>query len=222
MSEKSPISIQELFPFESDFHLSTIAVDIAVTASILQSLVQDGTIPPLTQIPQAAAIGCGHGYELWVFRQLGIKYVIGVDDQSLANINPIFSFRQELLEKGTNMSFEEEEFGSWLTRQADSSFPLMYAHNTCAGYFYHTDWRQVARVLTPGGIFIIEGDEKPESSQLTSASLTNSLGRIDYNISLPEPIQNIERNQTPIAQMRNYGGTLFNVWLVQKPLTPHR
>ena len=202
--------LQGLFDIEY-LHAADVLEGLGFTATILTNLQKQGIID-YANVRRALVLGYGNGHEMWLLQQLGIPYILGIDDDNM----PMWSaFREKIIAKTPGaVEMTGHTFSQWLDRFNGEPFDLMLAIQAPAGFWGGVEWDKVANILTKGGVFIIDSDDDPAYSGFTP-KLIMTRSELDFSIDFPAQVNDLTNNTTTIYDARERMGFKRNVSLLR-------
>lgn len=193
-----PLELQEYFGI--DFRHAELALEgIANAATILEDLKQQ-EILDYTAIRRALVVGPGNAHEMWLLKQLGVPYVLGIDNDTMPSWRII---RNNIQKKTPDAHITKDAFAHWVDTYDDDPFDLMLTIYASPLLWNGVDWNRVADVLTPGGVFVIDGDVNPGGLGFTD-KLSITWFRLNYDIDLPPEISELTSGTTTIYEARKH------------------
>lgn len=185
--------------FDIDYlHAADVLEGISFAATILENLKTQNFFD-YANVDRALVLGFGDAHEMWLLQQLGIPFILGIDDDSM----PAWSVvREKVLAKAPDVHVETgHTFTCWLREYEGEPFDLMLALQAPAGFLDGVQWEKVSNILTNGGVFIIDSDDDPADSGFTPR-LKMTRSELDFSIDFPAQVNDLTNNTTTIYDAR--------------------
>lgn len=195
-------------------HAADVLEGVSFTATILENLRRQG-IFDYANTHRAVVLGFGNGHELWLLQQLGISFILGVDDNSMPAWGVV---REQVLTNIPEVHTETgQPFARWLQQFSGEPFDLMLATQAPAGFWHGVNWTTVAGLLSPGGVFIVDSDDDPAEFGFTPKLEINRC-QLDFSIDFPPEVVDLTNGTTTIYEARERMGFKRNVIMITKQI----